>query len=249
MSLSRHNIWLRCPRPVERPEYRLFCLPHSGGSPSLFRQWPAALPPAIETIAVQLPGRGSRFREAPYERLEPLLQALLAALRPQLDDAPFVFFGHSLGALLAFELVHALQADELQPVALFVSACHAPQQLPTGETLHTLPRAQLLEALQRLNGTPQELFAEVELLDMILPALRADLAVYETYVYRQRPALSVPIIACGGRNDVRVTPEQLEAWREQAVGHFECHLFAGNHFFLNDARPQLMKLIERTLAP
>ena len=248
MNVSHRNAWLHCPQPLESPTLRLFCLPHSGGSPALFRQWPQALPPTIEMVAVQLPGRGIRFRESPYQRLAPLVQALLAALRTDLTDVPFAFFGHSLGALLAFELTHALRVEGLQPAALFVSACHAPHLLPTGEQLHTLSRPDLLQELKGINGTPPELFAEEELLDLILPALRADMAVYETYTYQPHAPLSCPLIACGGREDSRVTPRQLEAWREQAAGHFELHLFAGDHFYLNGARPQLAQLIDRTLA-
>lgn len=254
MSSPRRNSWLYHLNSPEQPEHRLICLPHAGGAPTLFRQWPATLPNEIEIIGVQLPGRGFRLREAPFERLEPLLEALIPVLRAELArlqgqaPAPVAFFGHSLGALLAFELVHALQVEGIQLSALFVSACHAPHQFPVDEKLHDLQRSELLPALQRYEGIPREVLAEAELLDMMLPALRADLAVYETYVYRQRPKLSVPIIACGGRNDVRVSPVELAAWREQAADHFGQYLFAGNHFYLNDARPQLLQLIERTLA-
>ncbi len=248
MSPSQPNAWLHRLRSVDQPERTLICLPHAGGGPALFRRWPADLPATIEILAVQLPGRGSRFREAPYERIEPLLQALVPTLLSQLSGAPVALFGHSFGGLLAFELVHALQAEGVQIMALFVSACHPPQHLPPDEILRDLPRSALLSALQRFDGMPQELLAEAELLDMIFPALRADLAVYETYVYRQRPKLSVPIIAFGGRNDTRVTPAQLEAWCEQTAAYFERHLFAGSHFYLNDVHPQLMKLIERMLA-
>jgi len=248
MSASSRNTWLHRPRPIERPALRLFCLPHSGGSPALFRQWHQALPASVELLAVQLPGRGIRFREAPYWHITPLLEALLDALRPQLD-VPFAFFGHSLGALLAFEVAHALHSEGLQPRVLFVSSSHAPQLLPTGEMLHTLPRQELVSALQRINGTPSEVFAEKELLDLILPSLRADMAVYETYSYQARAPLRYPIIACGGLEDSRVTPPQLEAWREQAAGRFEIHFFAGDHFYLNGVRPQLMEIIGRELAP
>lgn len=247
-SASRRTPWLHCPQPVPSPALRLFCLPHSGGSSTLFQQWPRALPPGVEILAVQLPGRGLRFRQPPYHRLAPLVQDLLAALRSQLDGVSFAFFGHSLGALLAYELTHALRSDGLQPAALFISACHAPQLLPTGERLHELPRPELLNALKRINGTPPELFAEEELLDLVLPTLRADMAVYETYVYQPRKALSCPLIVCGGRDDLRVTPSQLEAWREQAAGHFEFHLFSGDHFYLNGALPQITNLIGRVLA-
>lgn len=246
MSAPR-NAWLLCPQPLQAPALRLICLPHSGGSPALFQQWPDTLPPDVEMHAVQLPGRGLRFRESPYQRLQPLVQALAAALAPVLTDLPFAFFGHSLGALLAFELTHAL-GPELQPRALFASACHAPQLLPTGERLHTLPRHELIQALKRINGTPPELFADADILDLILPTLRADMAVYETYVYRERGPLTCPIIACGGRDDTRVAPEQVEAWRQQAAGSFETHLFAGDHFYLHQAVPQLTQLVGRVVA-
>jgi len=248
MRATSHNAWLYRPQPMDRPAFRLFCLPHSGGSSALFHRWHEALPPAVELLAVQLPGRGIRFRETPYRNISPLLEALLVALRPQLD-VPFAFFGHSLGALLAFELAHALRSDDLQPGVLFISACHAPQLLPTGEMLHSMPREELLVALRRINGTPAEVLVEEELLDLILPTLRADMAVYETYAYLPRAPLPYPIIACGGREDSRVTPPQLEAWREQAAGRFELHLFAGDHFYLNGVRPQLMQIIGRELAP
>lgn len=248
MIVSRRSPWFHCPQPVVRPSLRLFCLPHSGGSTALFQQWPAALPKGVELVAVQLPGRGLRFRETPYERLEPLVQDLTVALRSQLDGAPFAFFGHSLGGLLAFELTHAFHPEALQPQALFVSACHAPQLLPTGEQLHALPRPEMLQALKRINGTPPELFAEKELLDLVLPTLRADMAVYETYAYRPRPPLTCPLMVCGGRDDARVTPQELQAWREQAAAHFEFHLFNGDHFYLNEAQPQLLQLIARLLA-
>lgn len=198
--------------------------------------------------ALQLPGRGLRFREPPYQRLAPLIEALALALRPLLQEAPFAFFGHSLGALLAYELTHTLSGEGQQPVALFVSACHAPQLLPTGERLHALPRPQLLQALKHINGTPPELFAEEELLDLVLPTMRADMAVYETYVYQAREPLLCPLIACGGREDTRVAPWQVEAWRAQAGAVFELHLFAGDHFYLNQAQPQLMALLNRVLA-
>lgn len=248
MNPAQRTPWLHCPRPIDHPALRLFCFPHSGGGPALFQHWPSLLPSGVEMHAVQLPGRGLRFREPPYERLAPLLQDLLNAIRPRLENIPFAFFGHSLGGLLAYELTHRLRPSGLQPQALFISACHAPQLLPTGEQLHALSRPELLQALKRINGTPPELFAEQELLDLVLSTLRADMAVYETYVYQPRPRLSCPLIVCGGRDDPRVLPQELKLWREQAGDHFELHMFAGNHFYLNEARPRLLNLIGHLLA-
>ncbi len=249
MNRPARNPWLHCPRPLPDPSVRLFCLPHGGGSAILYHQWPAHLPPQVEVQAVQLPGRGLRLREPPYDRSAPLVQALAQALKPALDGAPFAFFGHSLGALLAYELTHVLREEGLQPQALFASASHAPQLLPPGEILHRLSRPALIEALKRLEGTPPELLDNADILDIVLPTLRADMAVLETYVYEAREPLSCTLIACAARRDTRVAPWQVEAWRQQAAGPFEYHLFEGGHFYLNDVLPQLGQLIARVLTP
>lgn len=248
MPVTTSDRWLVSPRPVANPAVRIFCLPHAGGGPAAFHHWPWTLAASIEVHVAQLPGRGARFGELPYTRMEPLLEALLVALRPLLDR-PTAFFGHSLGALLAFEIVRALRQDGTGTAHLFASACPAPQLLPRGETLHTLPRRQFLEALRRLKGTPPELIAEETFMDLMLPTLRADLALFETYEYKEAPPLECDLTVMGGGADPQVSADELEAWQRQARRRFNLHVFPGDHFYLNDARSDLLHLIARELAP
>ena len=180
----------------------------------MFRTWPDGLPADVEVCPVQLPGRGARLMEPPFTQLSPLIEALAQALFPLLDK-PFAFFGHSLGALVSFELARYLRRQHgLHPVRLFVSAGRAPQIPHRDLPMHTLPEEEFLAKLRRLNGTPREVLAHAELMEIILPLLRADFAVYETYVYAIEPPLNCPISTFGGLQDQRVSRGDLEAWRE-----------------------------------
>ena len=161
------------------------------GESLFFRGWPEALP-GVEIWMAQLPGRGSGFDEAAYTSMLPLVQALARQLRASSDERPFAFFGHSLGARLSFELARSLRRQgKPLPAHLFVSACAAPQ-IPRERSLHTLPRTAFLAELERFNGIPKAVLAEQELLDLMLPVLRADFTVYETAVYNSEPSLSLP---------------------------------------------------------
>jgi medium-chain acyl-[acyl-carrier-protein] hydrolase len=248
MSASQSALWFFRPKPIPQPAVRLYCFPHAAGAPLLYKDWPAGLPVGVEMNAILLPGRGKRLREPLYRRMKPLVRDLIEVLLPELNGERFVLFGHSLGGLIAYELAQTLRAEMQPPAALFVSACHAPQRVQDSERLHDLPRVELLTSVQRLNGIPPELLAEEELIDLMLPTLRADLAVYESYDYQDRDPLTCPLIVCGGQDDLRVTPPELAEWRAQAAGDYEFHLFAGDHFYLNQARPQLTNLIGRVLA-
>jgi len=236
--------WLVRPQPIARPRLRLFCFPHAGGSPPIFNAWPNYLPANVEVTAVHLPGRGARFREPACRRLQPLLQALVGALEPQLDR-PFALFGHSMGALVAFELARALQLRARLPHVLLVAAAPAPHLPLVGPPAHELPDTELVAHLQRLNGTPAELLENEEMLSLLLPSLRADLAVYETYHYQEAPPLACPIVAFGGQDDEHVDRAHLAAWKLHTTVGCAVQLFPGDHFFLSNARPALLQAIAR----
>src|SRR5579859_3082978 len=207
--------WVSRCRPGRSTRLRLFCFPYAGAGASIFRTWTEGLPADVEVCPIQLPGRGSRLMERPYSRLSPLVEALAEALVTYLDK-PFAFFGHSLGTLVAFELARRLRKlYGVEAVRLLVSAGGAPQLLHRGSPVHALPREELLAELRRLNGTPVELLDHAELMEIMLPLLRADFAVYETYQYSAEPALDCPITAFGGLDDHRVTEHDLESWRSQ----------------------------------
>ncbi len=234
-----------CQRPNPRAALRLFCLPYAGGGLPAFRGWADGLPPAIEVWPAQLPGRGARINEPPFTRMELLVEWLAGEIIPLLDR-PSVFFGHSLGALAAFELARELRrAGQPEPVHLFLSGCGAPHLPSTRPPIHALPQDEFLAELRRLNGTPASLLENDELMRLLLPALRADFAVRETYQYRPEPPLDCPLSAFGGSQDARVSREALEGWREHTTGAFSLRMFAGDHFFaFTAARPVLEAIAE-----
>ena len=234
-------------RNLRGPEarLRLFCFPYAGAGASIFRTWPDGLPSDIEVCPVQLPGHGTRLMERPFTQVSPLVQALAQALIP-LADRPFAFFGHSLGALICFELGRQMRRQYgVHPLRLFVSAARAPQIPLPGPPIHALPENEFLAQLRRLNGTPEELLANQELMEIMAPVLRADFALYETYEYSTEPPLNCPITAFGGLDDRKVGDGDLEAWRTQTSATFSRRMLPGDHFFMK--HPALLRMISQEL--
>jgi medium-chain acyl-[acyl-carrier-protein] hydrolase len=240
--------WIVQPRPRPRARLRLFCLPHAGAGASLFRQWPQSLPDAVEVCSVQLPGRETRIRERAYEAWQPLVRALSDAVTPWIDR-PYAILGHSAGALLGFELARTLRADgQPEPVHLFVSGRAAPQ-LPRAErATWDLPDDVLIQDLRSLGGVREEVLGNRELMELLLPILRADLAVSERYLYPGGEPLDSPITALAGRDDPRASPAVMQAWAEQTRGRFRLHDFAGGHFFIQATPDAVCSLVTTELA-
>ena len=227
---------------------RMFCLPYAGGSASLFHRWPERLADLVDVGAVELPGRGRRLAEPAHERTAPLVEELLEGLRSQLD-VPFVLFGHSMGALLAFELARVLRRrDGPMPRALLVSGCGAPHLSSPRPSIHDLPADEFASALRALNGTPPEVFDHPDLLDVLMPTLRADFKLCETYAFIAEPPLDCPIVAFGGTEDTDVTLTALDAWREHSRARFTSYVCPGGHLFLQTAESWVLDLIARELA-
>lgn len=235
--------WFVVSRPVANPRIRLFCFPYAGGNATLYAPWARAMPSDVELVAIQPPGRATRFREPAFDRLEPLLEALLPNLVPLLQQ-PYVFFGHSMGALVAFELTRLLRQEGLPlPSHLVVSGRRAPHWTHTEAPMHDLPDAKFLERLKALNGTPEALLREPELMAMVLPTLRADFAVLEHWQHQEQAPLPVPITALGGTQDDRVPLESLNEWQQHTTGSFNHALFEGDHFYLNTERGALINTL------
>lgn len=242
------NSWVTCPKPNPEASLRLFCFPYAGGSALSFRSWPTKLPPTIEVCPVEFPGRGMRLNEPPFAQLFPLVEVIAQSLLSYLDK-PFAFFGHSMGGLTSFEVARLLhRTHACSPIHLFVSGRRAPQIPSSTPHVHTLPDADFIEELRRLNGTPEEVLANDELMQLLLPTLRADFAVLETYTYQPDSPLNCPITAFGGLQDPDVSCEMLEAWKKQTSAAFSLRLFLGDHFFIDTAQSLLLQSLEQTLS-
>lgn len=195
---------------------------------------------------VQLPGRGTRLREQPFTSFEPLIEALSEALLPYLRQ-PFAMFGHSMGATIAFEFARKLRRSSgPSPLRLFVSGRSAPTIPYRGLPTHTLPDAEFIEELRRLNGTPRGVIENAELMELMLPLLRADFGLIQTYVYKPEPPLLCPITAIGGVQDEEVSRSDIQEWREQ-TSSFSLKMIAGDHFFVQTAGAVLLEFLSREL--
>jgi medium-chain acyl-[acyl-carrier-protein] hydrolase len=247
MFQSTANRWLIGGRTDNVAKLRLFAFHHAGGGASLFRQWHKILPPTIEIYAVQLPGRETRFTEPKLTYFQTAIEAIVNAIRPSLDH-PFVFFGHSLGAMLAFETARQLQRlGAPVPLHLFLSGCSAPQVHDPKEENSKLSDADFIQSVNKFGGMPEEILQNAELMELFLPTLRADFSLLETYQYREEPALDCPITALGGLNDLEAPQVKLTAWNIHTTRAFRVGMFPGDHFYLNHARTMLLAEIVREL--
>ncbi|WP_420643176.1 thioesterase II family protein [Candidatus Leptofilum sp.] len=238
--------WIAYAKPNEQAALRLFCLPHAGGGAGTYRTWVDWLAPDIEVLPVQLPGRETRFLERPYQTIESLLDDLTTAIRPLLNK-PFAFFGHSLGALVGFELARRLRQDGVVPRQLFVSGYGAPHLLVKLPPMHHLDDVAFVAALRELDTVPTAVLENEELLGLLLPMLRADFAVYEGYIYYKEPPLSCPIIILGGEADPLVPAENLAAWATHTTQPGEMHLIPGGHFYLQGQETAVLQIIRQSL--
>ncbi|AHH99513.1 thioesterase II family protein [Kutzneria albida] len=227
--------------------HRLICFPYAGAGAAGFADWPQWLPADVELIAVQLPGREDRIREKPLTTMSALVRTVALALRPYLQGQ-FAFFGHSVGAVMAYELARALRDKRgVQPAHLLLSGHVAPDHPVSLKRLHDLPEPEFREALRELGGTAGSVVDDENLMGLLLPALRADFTLGETYRYAPGEPLSAPITVFGGDRDERAPLDGLAAWRRHTTGPFAEHVFAGGHFYLNESGAELAEAIGSAL--
>ena len=205
----------------------LVCLPHAGAGASSFTRWLGLFPATISAVRVQLPGREDAAGQPPLRRVQEAVDGLLPQLR---HLHPIALYGHSMGALVAFELARAMESAGTPPVHLFVSGRRAPYLPARRVPIHHLPQHEFAAALNAMGmgGTTQ---GSAAFLRYALPLIQADLELSEEYEFRPQPRLRCPVTAFYGTEDPVVDADQVEAWRAVTTGSFALHTFAGDHFF------------------
>ncbi|CAK9888528.1 MULTISPECIES: thioesterase II family protein [Pseudomonas] len=229
----------------------LLCLPYSGASAMVYSRWRRKLPAWLSVRPVELPGRGARLGEPLLTDMQVLARQLASEQRLAASQ-PYALLGHSLGALLAFELAHELQALGCPPpVALFACGTAAPtrrEDYDGGKWREPKSDAVLIDELRTLQGTPEEVLANQELMSLTLPVLRADFLLCGRYVYRQRAPLRCPVHVLGGEDD-KASEAQLLAWRHESVGDFSLEIFPGGHFFIHEHEERVLGVLSAALEP
>ncbi len=236
------------PRNPKDTETRLFCFAHAGAGSSVFRNWQKAMPPSIEVYGMVLPGREKRFQEPPQKSVEALVPALAEAIA-QFGDRKIALFGHSLGGILAFEVARLLaEKYKIRPAHLIIAAVAAPQFLPPALQLHKIEKdTEFIEALARFGGMQREVFEVPELLEMLMPVLRADIEAFERHACAGTFKIPWPLAVFGGQSDTTLKPEELLGWQEHAEGPFAFELMPGDHFFPQSGERALLERLAQLL--
>lgn len=240
--------WIAYRKPKPQAALRVFCFPYAGAGASVFRLWDKDLPHNIELCPVQLPGRETRAIERAYSRIEPLVEALSLELKPFLG-IPYVFFGYSMGALIAFELARVFASQSVPgPSHIFLAARPAPRLPPPYPRTDMLSTPEFIEELIRRGGITQVVLENRELLNMLLPTIRADFALCENYTYTPGEMLSCPLTIFGGTADPNIAADSLAAWSAETNSSCRVRMFAGDHFFIHTCQPEIVRAVVDTVS-
>jgi surfactin synthase thioesterase subunit len=223
-------------------EIRFFCVPYAGAGASIYRSWAPLLPSSVQLCPVQLPGREERLGEPVLTDLSSVVSSLMESL-PDYFDRPYVLFGHSMGAKIVFELCREIEKAGLRmPEILLVSACKAPH-IPEPYPIHALPQPQFLEGLKRYSADTAVLTDHPELMELLLPSLRSDFLLDETYVFEGgHKKLPVPIEAFYGTDDAEATLEEVSAWSAYTK-QFSLTAVKGGHLFLREKKQEFVEML------
>jgi len=237
--------WFEALGSAHQTALKLFCFPYAGGSAQVFRCWQRHFSPEVNLWLVHLPGRGRRIDEPPVKDLQELVHGLADAIIPLLSEN-FAFWGHSMGALISFELVRELRRRcRSLPGALFLSGRSAPQLRISDPHTFDLSEEELIAELKRMKGTPRELLEDPEVIKLFLPTIRGDFQIVETYAYQDEDPFACPIYAYGGLQDARVPAESVCAWQKQTLGKFTARMFPGDHFFIHSSTARVISVLRR----
>ena len=237
-SLSRSSNWL----------LRLFCFPYAGGTTHVYREWQQYLSPEIDVCLVHLPGRAHRINERPHTQIQSLIQEVADAIHQHIQTGEFAFWGHSMGALISFELAREFRRRKYPaPVHLFLSACRAPTVMNAVPPCFNLPAQAFIAGIQRLNGAPKEFFEDPEFQRFFLPLLRSDFQITDTYQYQDEIPLDCPITVYGADQDELAALNNLAPWRIQTTAAYQTRIFSGDHFYLQLQKEEFIRVLHKDL--
>jgi surfactin synthase thioesterase subunit len=228
---------------------KLFCLPYAGGSVMVYSKWQKYLHDSVDTCPLELSGRGRRFEEPFYNNIEEAVSDLYQSIQDQLDNAPYVFFGHSMGSLLVYELIFKIRENKRrEPLHTFISGKNPPHITENNRKLHKLPDREFMEEIIKLGGTPNEILKEPELLSLVIPILKADYKLLETYQWTPKnDNINCGLTVFGGTEDADVNIKDLAEWRQYTSREFNLYQFGGGHFFINEKTADIVEIINQTL--
>ena len=245
---SNQNNWFRCIVDSQNAKHCLVCFPYAGGGASVYSGWNTLKQTGISLWALSLPGRGHRYHEKPITSLAPLLEQLIPKVLKIATNKSVSFFGHSMGALIAYELACLLEQRKLLEISkLFLSGRSPVSQQDDEPAYHLLSDTELMSKLIGMGGIPKEIQKHPEMLQLMLPTLRADFELIETWQSESSSATNSPIIALAGSDDSRASAEKMEHWDSHTRSDFKLHEFDGGHFFLSEHQPDIIQLVRNAL--
>lgn len=239
------DLWVRRYHPAPDASTRLVCFPHAGGSASFYFPVSAALNGVADVAALQYPGRQDRHTEKGIDSIAELADRAHEALRP-CSDRPLVFFGHSMGAVLAFEVALRFERDGQGPVHVFASGRRAPSTYRP-EDVHLRDDDGIIAEMRKLSGTDPRVLGNDEVLRMVLPAIRSDYTAIEKYRADPGATIAAPITVLTGDADPRTTLDEARAWEQHTTGGFDLKVFPGGHFYLTEHATEVIEVIRERL--
>ncbi len=241
------NKWFIIPKPKSKVDLKLICFPYAGGNSSTYMSWAKYLPENVELIIVQPPGRGSRIFEPIYSDMKSLISDLLWLI-PEHLNTPYILLGHSLGSRIAFELM--VQLNKLKfplPLHFIASGSRAPHLASDKKRIFNLPDKEFISELKKLNGTPKDVLENNELMELLLPMLRADFKIAENYCYSGSEIFNCPISLLAGNDDIDITLSMLEGWVDHFTEIKNIYIVSGNHFFIDNNTEAVIQKINEVI--
>jgi surfactin synthase thioesterase subunit len=241
--MHNKNKWFIIPKPKPNADLKLICFPYAGGGGSVFTSWSKYLPDNIELVIVQAPGKGSHIADTPYDSMEVLIHNLLKEVLVHFKK-PYILFGHSLGSRIAFELMNeAYRLYNTLPLHFIASGSSSPHKKLRNKPIYNLPTEDFIQELKKLNGTPKEVLENRELMDCLLPVIRADFKISDEYLYQGRADFRCPVSVLTGENDLGIPLESAKSWGDFFTQEINVHIIPGDHFFINSHREIVLEKI------